>query len=394
MHRPASTSRLPFERLLLIAPFFLWGTAMVAMKSTMTQTTPFFLATVRLLPAGALILAVGLLMGRSQPRGWRNWLWILAFAVVDAACFQGFLAQGLARTDAGLGSVMIDSQPLAVAVMAHWLFGEYIGPIGVLGLILGIVGISCLGLPQAWILQGWDVISHPLAMDFSPFGTELFTHDIGTTLQILVQALFSNGQWLMLLAALSMAVGTILSRFVFRDADPVMATGWHMVLGGLPLMALSGFTEQSQWEHLTVLDWSALAYSTIFGSAIAYGLFFYFAARGNLTSLSALTFLTPVFALLFGNLFLAERLNFVQEIGVLITLISIYFINQREVLLQRGTQILSAPPSPRPEGTADSDTALDKSALNKQASDSSVPNSPALGTTLKSEKIPSLKKTP
>jgi hypothetical protein len=70
----------------------------------------------------------------------------------------------------------------------------------------------------------------------------------------------------------------------------------------------------------------------VFGSAIAYGLFFYFASSGSLTSLSSLTFLTPVFALLFGNLFLGEVLNPLQSLGVGLTLVSIYLINQRDTL--------------------------------------------------------------
>ena len=124
-------------------------------------------------------------------------------------------------------------------------------------------------------------------------------------------------------------------RFVCRYADPVVATGWHMILGGLPLFALSSGLESQQWMQLQGADWMALSYSTIFGSAIAYGLFFYFASSGSLTSLSSLTFLTPVFALLFGNLFLAEILSPIQWIGVSLTLVSIYLINQREFLTRK-----------------------------------------------------------
>ena len=47
----------------------------------------------------------------------------------------------------------------------------------------------------------------------------------------------------MLLAAQSMAVGTVLMPWVSKFCDPVMATGWHMVLGGLPLAALSAWQE-------------------------------------------------------------------------------------------------------------------------------------------------------
>ncbi len=303
-----------FPPLLLIAPFFLWGTAMVAMKGVIPHTTPLFMAGVRLFPAGLLILAIAWLLGRPQPRGWLAWGWIVLFGLVDGTLFQGFLAEGLMRTGAGLGSVMIDSQPLAVALMARFLFGERVGLWGWLGLAFGVVGISLLGLPAG-------VIQAALHGGISPA--------IGADL---LQELFRNGQWLMLLAALSMAVGTVMMRYVSRHADPVAATGWHMVLGGIPLFALSAFTEVNQWQNLGWSDWLAMSYSTIFGSAIAYGLFFYFAATGNLTSLSSLTFLTPVFALLFGNLFLSEVLTPIQWLGVGLTLVSIYLINQREQL--------------------------------------------------------------
>ncbi|ALF53562.1 membrane protein [Nostoc piscinale CENA21] len=312
MQLKLSAFRLPFAPLLLIAPFFLWGTAMVAMKGVIPHTTPLFMAGVRLLPAGVLILVAAALMGRPQPQGWKAWLWISLFALVDGTLFQGFLAEGLVRTSAGLGSVMIDSQPLAVALLSLWLFQEHIGFWGWLGLGLGVTGISLIGLPD-----------------------ELIFHWLGTQGNITIgnwQDLFASGEWLMLLAALSMAIGTVLIRFVTRYADPVSATGWHMIIGGLPLWGVSAVTESQQWQNIIAPDWLALGYATVFGSAIAYGLFFYFASSGSLTSLSSLTFLTPVFALLFGNIFLSEILSPLQWIGVALTLISIYLINQRDNL--------------------------------------------------------------
>jgi len=305
-----SGSKNPLAYLLLIAPFFLWGTAMVAMKGVIPHTTPLFMAGFRLIPAGVLILIVAAFMGKPQPKSWLAWLWIIIFALVDGTLFQGFLAEGLVRTNAGLGSVMIDSQPLAVALLSLWLFQEHIGLWGWLGLGLGITGISLIGLPQEWIFHFLD-------------SGVIITIDNW-------QQLFNSGEWLMLLAALSMAVGTVMIRFVCRYVDPVMATGWHMIIGGLPLWGISSVLESQQWQNLVLSDWIALGYATVFGSAIAYGLFFYFASSGNLTSLSSLTFLTPIFALIFGYIFLSEVLTTIQWLGVFLTLISIYLINQRE----------------------------------------------------------------
>jgi len=306
------------QALMLIAPFFLWGTAMVAMKGVIPQTTPFFMAGVRLFPAGILVLLVSVILKLPQPKTWQAWLWILAFAVVDGTMFQGFLALGIVRTGAGLGSVMIDSQPLAVALLSSFLFGEVIGLWGWLGLGIGVLGISLIGLPDRWI---YSLVAGNLGgVDINWLG------------------LFDNGEWLMLLASLSMALGTVMISFVSRHADPVVATGWHMIIGGVPLFTLSYLQESQQWQNISLEGWLGLGYATVFGSAIAYGIFFYLASKGNLTSLSALTFLTPIFALLFGTIILSEVLSGLQSVGVGLTLVSIYLINQRDNLAARFSQ--------------------------------------------------------
>jgi len=77
----------------------------------------------------------------------------------------------------------------------------------------------------------------------------------------------------MLLAVLSMAVGTVMTGLFAAMPDPVTATGWHMILGGLlticPLC----------WCRIAAvvnLKWMALGYLTVFGSAIALRFVFYF----------------------------------------------------------------------------------------------------------------------
>ncbi len=302
MSQPLLFSQPIWQRLLMIAPFFLWGSAMVVMRDALPETTPLFIAILRLLPAGILVLAFRLWQGRLapsppqpwHPQGWRGWLWVLAFALVDGTCFQGFLAQGLSETGAGLGSVLIDSQPLAVALMASWFYRERMGSLGWLSLGMGVVGIGMIGLSgQGSLHLGTGVI------------------------------------W-MLMASLSMAIGTVMMPKVAQVADPVLATGWHMVLGSLPLIGLSALTETHQWQGLSGWHWLGLLYASVFGSALAYALFFYFASQENLTEFSSLTFLTPIFALLLGSTFLGESLTPMQWLGVAITLSCVYLMNHRQ----------------------------------------------------------------
>lgn len=206
------------------------------------------------------------------------------------------------RTSAGLGSVIIDSQPLTVAILANLLFGESIGIVGASGLVLGVIGLLLLEVPT-------------LTFDESNF------------------SLWGSGEWWMLLAAQSMAVGTVMVRWVSKYSDPVMATGWHMVIGGLPLLAISVLNHDPAFnlslKDLTASDILALLYTSIFGSAISYGVYFYSATKGSLTKLSSLTFLTPMFASIFGFLYLGETFSPLQLAGAIVTVVAIYMVNYR-----------------------------------------------------------------
>ncbi|TYJ03867.1 hypothetical protein E1A91_A12G056300v1 [Gossypium mustelinum] len=295
-------SNILLEWAVLVSPFFFWGTAMVAMKEVLPKAGPFFVASFRLIPAGLLLVAFANSKGKPLPSGLTAWLSIALFALVDAACFQGFLAQGLQRTSAGLGSVIIDSQPLTVAVLASFLFNESIGLVGAAGLVLGVVGLLLLEVPA-------------LALDDSNF------------------SLWGSGEWWMLLAAQSMAVGTVMVRWVSKYSDPIMATGWHMIIGGLPLLGISILNHDpvfsGSFQELSASDLLALFYTSIFGSAISYGVFFYSATKGSLTKLSSLTFLTPMFASIFGFLYFGETFSPVQLVGAIVTIVAIYMVNFR-----------------------------------------------------------------
>ena len=79
-------------------------------------------------------------------------------------------------------------------------------------------------------------------------------------------------------------------------------------------------------------DWLRMGFATLLGSALAYGLFFWFANRRDLTTFSSLGFLTPVFALATGGWLLGERLTTLQWVGVLMVLVSVVCVSQRRRL--------------------------------------------------------------
>ena len=296
---------------LLISPFFFWGTSMVAMKTL--DMPPMFMAAWRCLPAGAVLLVWAKLKGEKGPSSAVGWLAVSLFGLVDGACFQGFLAEGLQRTSAGLGSVIIDSQPLSVALLSSLLFGETLGVGGIVGLVLGVSGLLLLEGQSG--LSGLSGLSGATLAESSSGGFGL------------------SGEAFMFLAAQSMATGTLMVRWVSKYCDPVTATGLHLLIGGLPLAALTladggAAATTDMLAHASTNDALLLLYVSLFGSAASYGVFFYLATvKGSLTRLSSLTFLTPMFAAAGGYLLLGETLTPIQLVGAFVTLVGVTALN-------------------------------------------------------------------
>ena len=103
---------------LMLLPFALWGTAMAAMKPLLEGGSPLLVASLRLLPAGLLLLLVARLVGRPQAVAAADWPWLLLFALIDGTVFQGLLARGLEQT--GADGVMVGRGSLG----APWLVGQ------------------------------------------------------------------------------------------------------------------------------------------------------------------------------------------------------------------------------------------------------------------------------
>ena len=221
--------------LILVAPFLFWGTSMVAMRGVVGAVDPLFVGFFRLVPSGLLLALWAAASGRPLPPTPAAWGKVAAFAAIDGAMFQAFLAIGLTRINAGLGSVIIDSQPITVCVLAALLFGERLGTTGILGLGVGVAGLGLLEVPP------------------ETFGLAPAVVDVSPTIQsVPLEDGALSGEALMFLAAQSMAVGTVMVRWVCEDVDPVVATGWHLIIGGIPLLVAAALREPHLAEQVRV----------------------------------------------------------------------------------------------------------------------------------------------
>src|SRR4051794_12750301 len=145
---PVALSRPSFNPLPAYIGLFcvLWSFAFVAGKIGVTDCPPLILLTARFLLAGILILGVSgfrlnwTKLGRQL--SWRDAAIFATLGVANNALYLGLANTGLQSVSAGLGSLIVSSNPVFTAALAALLLGEALTLRKVLGLLLGLAGVA------------------------------------------------------------------------------------------------------------------------------------------------------------------------------------------------------------------------------------------------------------
>lgn len=257
-----------------------WGGCFVLIRWGLRDAPVLWFAALRSLLAGAVLLAVAGSTRRPLPRDGRSWTVIAALALTNAGVGFAAMFGGVAGLATGTAAVLANAQPLLILVPAWLLYDERLDVDTVFGMALGLAGLLIVALPAGG----------------------------------------GSGAGLALLAAAATTAGTLLSRQL-GATDLVQAAGWHFTIGGTGLAAVASLVEGFPSVRWTVRFTLVLSFLSIVGTALTFWLWFVEAQRTRLASLTAWTFLTPVFGMVFGVLFIGERPGGWTSAGVTLTLI-------------------------------------------------------------------------
>lgn len=289
-----------------------WGCAFVPSAWLTDSVGPFTAAAMRLGLAGIVLVAALAVTGRPiSPRlPIRALVWL---AVTQTAIFYGATFWGIAHGGAGLASVLANSDPLFVAVLAAIFLGERLTGIQQVGLGAGFVGVAF--------------------------------------------AICSQGVWpprptwsagIVVVGSLAWAVGTIVAaRAMRRDSQPIALAGWQMLLGALVLAAVAPLD-----PHDSVPDtWRTVGLVllvAVIGSATPTALFYSALRRGQASELSALFFLVPVIGVATAWPLLGETVTLPLGIGLVGISIGLWLVlRPRQALVESGP--VTPPSSHSPE---------------------------------------------
>jgi drug/metabolite transporter (DMT)-like permease len=122
----------------------IWGIPYLFIRIAVAEVSPAFLVMARTGIAAAILLPIALLRTDLRPVLGR-WRWLVGFAAIEIAIPWVLLASAEQKVTSSLAALVIAGVPL-VGVAIALLTGrsERMGPIGLLGLVVGIVGVAVI----------------------------------------------------------------------------------------------------------------------------------------------------------------------------------------------------------------------------------------------------------
>jgi drug/metabolite transporter (DMT)-like permease len=275
----------------------LWGVNYFAIKVTTDSLSPVFTSLLRSIIAS--VLGIGYCLAVKQPLFHRD---IRLFHGLMVGLLFGAefvcLYLGMLYTNAARAAVFLYLSPFVVAVGAHLFLGERLNAIKSVSLVLAFFGLYL-------VFMGKPAL-HAKSML------------LGDVLEI-VAAVFWG------------ATTLYIKRYLAQTVHPINTFVYQLVFS-IPIMLVAAFFIEPVWVKGDLSGGIILSlfYQSVIVAFASYLVWFKLIHVYPVASLSVFTFLTPIFGVASGVIFLNEDLTKGLVIGLICVCIGIYGTNYRK----------------------------------------------------------------
>lgn len=283
-------SRKDFTVLLLLA--FAWGASFLFMRIASPELGPVFTTELRVTLAAAALLLYARITRKTLGMG-RHWKQFLLLGALNAALPFTLICMAELELNASLAAILNATTPMFTALAAWGTLGEKPGISKSIGLIIGLLGVA--------VLVGWS----PVPLEG----------------RVLLSVFFSLG------AALSYGFGGLYAARVGRGLAPLTLAAGQQLGAAIVLLPLAVIFAPRHLPSAAAV-YSVLGLSLIC-TAVAYLLYFYLIQSVGAVKTVSVTFLVPVFGLMWGVLFLNEPVYANTVAGLVIILLSVMLVNRK-----------------------------------------------------------------
>lgn len=264
----------------------MWSSAFTSARIIVADASPLFALSLRYLISGLLGIIIARALGQSWKLTPAQWRATIIFGICQNALYLGLNFVAMQTIEASLAAIIASTMPLLVAVAGLIFLGEKIRPLGVLGLIAGIIGV---GLIMGSRING---------------GIDMY------------------GLALCGIGVLALTFATLAVRGATSGGNFLMIVGLQMLIGCAALTIAAVLFETPRLTPSWTLA-AAFAYTTLVPGLAATFVWFWLVNRIGATHAATFHFLNPFFGVAIAAVLLGEQLGLLDVVGVIVITLGI-----------------------------------------------------------------------
>ncbi len=271
--------------------YVVWGSTYLAIRVMVETVPPLLGAGVRFGVAGAVMLAVLAFTRRIRPTRAQLLSALLIGLLLPGA--NAVITVAEQEVPSSVAALLVASIPLWV-ILIRRAAGETVSRASIGAVLVGFAGVALLVRPGE---QSGEA-----------------------TLLGLAACVFGAVMW---------ASGSFASPRIKLPADPLVSTGWQMLLGGLVISLVglaAGEAPDVQLETFSTRSLVALAYLIVFGSWFAFTTYAWLLQNAPISRVATYAYVNPVVAIILGMLILDEIVTPVMIVGAAIIVVSVALV--------------------------------------------------------------------
>ncbi|RWR46651.1 DMT family transporter [Sinirhodobacter ferrireducens] len=258
----------------------MWSSAFTSARMIVAEAPPLFALALRFLFSGLIGTGIALALGQSLRLSRAQWRAALIFGLCQNALYLGLNFVAMQWVQASVASIIASTMPLMVAFLGWAVFRDRVRPLGLAGLIAGVIGVAII--MGARLSGGVDPVGMALC-----FG-----------------------------GALALSIATLTVRGASGGGNVMMIVGLQMFVGAAVLAVVSAATEDWTAVHMSPRLIGAFTYTVLIPGVLATWIWFKLVGRIGAVKAATFHFLNPFFGVAIAAAVLGERLGALDLLGV------------------------------------------------------------------------------
>jgi len=293
----------------------IWAVNFIAAKIGLRYFPPLTMASFRVCAAGLVMIPFYLVLRRLQ---------LPAFAAAEAVRTPGFTRRDV-WTFLYLGFFGVSVNQFCFTLGLHYTSVSHSAVIVGMGPIYTLILAVLLRLERAT----WH---KTVGMAIAFTGVAVLASEGGLS----AHSSSLLGDAITMTGSLGFATYAVLGKRVAREYDALTMTAYNHFAGALVVLPLAirqawMLGAAGNWRAVPWPAWTAILYMGLFGSAVAYVLYYWLLRYLEASQLSAFTYLLPVLASILGILTLGEKGSWTQVAGGTLALAGVYWTESGRV---------------------------------------------------------------